>query len=115
VGGLDEGFFVYWVDADWCARMRDGGWRIDAVPGARVIHDENLKSGRRTRRRTRMIIDFHRGAYRYYRKHHVRHALSPLHLAAVVGLATRAGILVGLDYCGTTLNQWRSSRPQEAR
>lgn len=109
VGGLDEAFFVYWVDADWCARMRAAGWRIDAVPGARVIHDENLKQGRRTRRRTRMILDFHRGAYHYYRKHHVRHSWSPMHLVAIVGLSMRAGVLVAADYLATEANQLRAT------
>ena len=109
VGGLDEEFFVYWVDADWCARMRAAGWLVDAVPGARVIHDENLKKGRRTRRRTRMILDFHRGAYLYYRKHHVRHPWSSMHLLAIVGLSARAGLLVALDYVTTQVNLLRGS------
>ena len=109
VGGLDEEFFVYWVDADWCARIRAAGWTIDAVPRARVIHDENLKKGRRTRRRTRMILDFHRGAYLYYRKHHVRHRWSSMHLLAIVGLSTRAAVLVALDYLATQVNALRGS------
>jgi hypothetical protein len=107
VGGLDEGFFVYWVDADWCARIRRRGWRIEAVPQARVLHDENLQSGRRMRRRTRLILDFHRGAYRYYRKHHIRNTFGPLHLMAVVGLSARAALLVGWDYVLTSANRAR--------
>jgi GT2 family glycosyltransferase len=108
--GLDEGFFVYWVDADLCARIRACGWKIEAVPRARVIHDENLKQGRRTRRRTRMIVDFHRGAYRYYRRHHVSHPASPKNLAALLGLSVRAFALVVSDYVITSANAWRASR-----
>jgi N-acetylglucosaminyl-diphospho-decaprenol L-rhamnosyltransferase len=108
VGMLDEGFFVYWVDADWCARMRKGGWTIEAVPSAPVIHDENLKSGRRTRRRTRMILDFHRGAYRYYHKHHAQGRLNPLRIAALIGLSTRAAGLVVWDSMAMTWNRSRT-------
>ncbi|MCP5125161.1 MAG: glycosyltransferase family 2 protein [Gammaproteobacteria bacterium] len=98
VGGLDEDFFVYWVDADWCARLRDGQWRIVAVPAARIIHDENLKAKRRSRRNVRMVIDFHRGAYLYYRKNHARSLLNPMALVALAGLSIRAVTLIVYDY-----------------
>jgi N-acetylglucosaminyl-diphospho-decaprenol L-rhamnosyltransferase len=97
-GGLDEGFFVYWTDADWCARIRDAGYDIRAVPAARVIHDENLKGKRRARRSTRMVIDFHKGAYRYYWKHRAASRWSPMALVALVGLSARAGALIAWDY-----------------
>lgn len=98
VGGLDEDFFVYWVDADWCARIRAGSWKIFAVPASRVIHDENLKARRRARRNVRMLIDFHRGAYLYYRKNHARSALNPMAWIALIGLSLRAGSMIGWDY-----------------
>lgn len=113
IGPLDERFFVYWVDADWCARARKAGWTIEAIPAARVIHEENLKSGRRARRRTRMIVDFHRGAYRYYRKHHVRHVLGPRHLVALVALAVRAAACVAWDYLAGAVNRSRAPHARE--
>jgi N-acetylglucosaminyl-diphospho-decaprenol L-rhamnosyltransferase len=103
VGMLDERFFVYWVDADWCARIRKGGWRVEAVPAAPIIHDENLKSGRRTKRRTRMILDFHRGAYTYYRTHHARGRFNPMGIAALVALSTRAAGFVLWDSLSITV------------
>lgn len=90
VGGLDEDFFVYWVDADWCARIRRAGWQIHALPSARVIHDENLRGRRRSRRSKRMIIDFHRGAFRYYVKNHSKTFWNPMTIVALCGLALRA-------------------------
>ncbi len=38
VGGLDEGFFLYYEDIDWCRRMRAGGWEILLEPAAKVVH-----------------------------------------------------------------------------
>jgi GT2 family glycosyltransferase len=101
VGGLDEGFFAYWTDADWCARIRAAGFDIRAVPAAKVIHDENLKGKRRARRSTRMMIDFHKGAYRYYRKHRAPSPLDPMALVALVGLSARAATLIAWDYVRT--------------
>lgn len=97
-GGLDEDFFVYWVDADWCARVKAAGFKIVAEPSSHIIHDENLKANRRARKSSRMIKDFHRGAYLYYRKNHAKGALNPMALFAWVGLNLRARLMIISDY-----------------
>jgi len=38
VGGLDENFFLYFEDVDWCRRMRQAGWRVVYNPSVRVVH-----------------------------------------------------------------------------
>jgi hypothetical protein len=38
VGTLDEGFFLYWEDADLCFRLRRAGWRLAVASGAQVEH-----------------------------------------------------------------------------
>lgn len=38
VGLLDEAFFLYGEEAEWCWRIRRAGWRIQYYPGARIIH-----------------------------------------------------------------------------
>jgi GT2 family glycosyltransferase len=38
VGLLDEAFFVYWEDTEFCLRLRKKGWRIAAAPDSRVLH-----------------------------------------------------------------------------
>jgi hypothetical protein len=37
-GLLDEGFFLYWEDTEFCLRLRKRGWRIAAAPGSRILH-----------------------------------------------------------------------------
>jgi len=97
-GALDEDFFVYWVDADWCARIRRAGWAIYCEPRSAVIHDENLAGrGRRSRRRPRMVVDFHRGAYLYYRKNHAPGRFHPMAAVALCGLSLRAGAILAMD------------------
>jgi GT2 family glycosyltransferase len=39
IGGLDEAYFTYWEDADFCARAAEEGFGTWFVPGARVWHD----------------------------------------------------------------------------
>jgi len=38
VGMLDERFFYYWEETDWCLRARKSGWRILHVPRAKLWH-----------------------------------------------------------------------------
>lgn len=108
VGGLDEAFFVYWVDADWCERIKSAGLKIYCEPASLIIHDENLKAKRRTKKNYRMVADFHQGAYRYYIKHHAAGSrCSPKSIIALLGLGLRAGLIIGLDYVKFNLNSLR--------
>ena len=38
IGPMDEGYFLYFEDAEYCLRARRAGWRIHFVPRARAIH-----------------------------------------------------------------------------
>lgn len=38
VGGMDERFFVYSEEVEWCRRIRDAGWKITYFPFAEVLH-----------------------------------------------------------------------------
>ena len=44
-GPLDEDFFCYMEDVDYCLRLRDAGFRVVAVPSARVAHGLSLSTG----------------------------------------------------------------------
>jgi len=44
VGGLDEGFFMYSEELDWCHRIKDAGWEIVYYPQARIVHHEGKSS-----------------------------------------------------------------------
>lgn len=37
-GLLDEGFFLYWEDTEFCLRLRRKGWKIAAAPDSRIEH-----------------------------------------------------------------------------
>lgn len=69
IGGLDEGYFMYWEDADWCRRATDLGFRIQYRPDMVVRHAQGSSSARRPFMTT---LAFHRSAFRYYRRHVAR-------------------------------------------
>ncbi|MFC2037554.1 glycosyltransferase family 2 protein [Chloroflexota bacterium] len=44
VGALDEGYFMYSEELDWCRRIKDAGWSIVYLPTATIIHHEGKSS-----------------------------------------------------------------------
>ena len=83
VGLLDERFFLFWEDADWCLRFRQAGWGVYYVPAACATHFVGVS---RARRRLGSVLDFHVSAYRYYRKHRAPSATHPLTVLVGAGL-----------------------------
>jgi len=69
VGGLDERFFLYWEDADWCRRMWQKGWQVVYWPAVGIVHAGGISSGQNP---WRASVAFHRSAFRYYTKHRQR-------------------------------------------
>jgi GT2 family glycosyltransferase len=45
VGLLDEGYYIYAEDADWCLRARRAGFELLFVPTARLWHEVSASSG----------------------------------------------------------------------
>ncbi len=66
VGGLDESYFLYWEDLDWCYRMRQAGWSVHHLPEARAIHSQRREGVRRpfSRAGRAQVL----GAIRFFRK-----------------------------------------------
>ena len=80
VGGLDEDYWLYMEDLDWCYRFWQRGWQVLYWPGAEVVHVKGGSSpGSRSWPANRA---FHRGMWLFYSKHY-RHRRSPLVTAAV--------------------------------
>jgi N-acetylglucosaminyl-diphospho-decaprenol L-rhamnosyltransferase len=46
VGMMDERFFMYFEDVDWCRRFWDAGWQVMFVPTARFSHFHQRSSDR---------------------------------------------------------------------
>ena len=89
-GGIDPNFFVYWVDADFFRRVRNLRWEVWCYPGAEIVHVEQNQPKRI--RNPNGIRDFHRGALRYFYKHHGWGGLNPLLWVAAIGLWIRTQV-----------------------
>jgi hypothetical protein len=50
IGLMDERFFVYGEETDWCYRFKKNGWKIMFAPGAQIIHYGGQTSRQMTRK-----------------------------------------------------------------
>jgi hypothetical protein len=67
IGYLDEQFFAYQEDADYCLRARAAGWQVYYVPEAQIMHYGGL--GGSMVKPWRSIIEWHKAYFLLYRKH----------------------------------------------
>ena len=66
VGLLDEGFFMYGEDVDWCSRFRQAHWRLVYYPPAKAIH---YGGGSSARQPIRFYVEMQRANLLYWKKH----------------------------------------------
>lgn len=69
IGSLDERFFFYFEEVDWCLRARRAGWEVRLVPDAEVIHLGGQSAARDPQRLAR---ERRKSQRRFYEKHHPR-------------------------------------------
>jgi GT2 family glycosyltransferase len=81
IGGLDDGYFMYCEEMDWCLRCRQAGWGVYALPIAVVVHHAG-QSSRQVR--WDAYERLWRSRVRFYQKH--RAAYPPGFLTVLRGL-----------------------------
>lgn len=66
VGPLDEEYFLYFEETDWCRRMRDAGGKVARVPDAAIVHFGGEPSVHYDEGR---LVHYHRGLLLFFRRH----------------------------------------------
>ena len=66
IGLLDERFFMYCEDLDWCRRMKDAGWKVYCLPQAEVVH---YRSRSYEEGSLRIFLEGYKSWFIYLRKH----------------------------------------------
>lgn len=67
VGDMDEAYFMYSEELDWCKRIKEAGWRVVYLPMAQVIHHLGKSSEQAV---TARHLYFQRAKLRYFQKYH---------------------------------------------
>jgi len=68
VGLLDETFFMYGEDIDWCYRMKAKNWKVVYYGDAHILH---CKGGSiNNKEKPKMMYEFYRAMHTFYGKHY---------------------------------------------
>lgn len=66
VGSMDERFFMYFEETDWCYRFKQAGWKTMFTPCGEIIHLGGFSS---KQIKSRMVKQWHRSMLLFYKKH----------------------------------------------
>lgn len=84
IGFLDETFFMYGEDIDLCYRIKHGGWKIIYYGEDKITH---LKGASSKKQKSKLIYEFYRAMYVYYKKHHANETFFLVNLIVYFGIA----------------------------
>ena len=83
IGLLDEDYFMYSEDVDYCYRAKKAGWDIIYYHEAVSTH---YKYGSRGKRRTKTIQDFYDSMWIFYQKHYRERYPLPVTIVVYLGI-----------------------------
>lgn len=94
VGLLDDDFFMYGEDLDWSYRIKQHGWKVWYLHDAHALH---LKGATSRKQSSRMIVEFYRAMWLFYRKHQSRRHGVLLDCAVLGGIVLRGVLAYGAN------------------
>jgi GT2 family glycosyltransferase len=65
VGLLDEDYFLFLEETDWCDRMKRDGWKVYHVPQVEIYHFQG-KSAEKDKKRAK--VEYYRSRYYFFKK-----------------------------------------------
>lgn len=98
VGLMDERFFMYFEDVDWCYRMKQHGWRVVYVPDAPMRHVHRRESAKGGGLFNRRILAHLGSMFRFFDKWNTLLYRVRKHRDLIVG-----GLLLTGDFLAVTV------------
>ena len=89
MGYLDESFFMYGEDLDWCFRIREAGWRIFYLPETKIVHFKGESS---KKSQIDLILQFYRAMKLFVEKHYHHRYLHVPQWLLMLGITLRASL-----------------------
>lgn len=117
VGMMDDQFFFYYEETDWCYRMKKSGWRVCWLPWLQMIHYGGASANKEP---SRFDAELYKSEYRFFRKHYgvlsamILKIFNSIHLLIKIGKSIFAVLYrinnkPKLEYHMRVLkNNWRS-------
>ena len=104
VGLLDEQFFLYAEEKDWCYRLRKAGWDVRHLTAMTVVHFLSA-------RRPELVAQLSHSNVLFARKHFTRRRAVGVQLAIALGHALRTILILPAACARPTMRaRWRAER-----
>jgi GT2 family glycosyltransferase len=87
IGMLDERFFMYGEEMDWCLRTKKAGWTVMYYPDAEIIHHKGECSKSNSRKAT---FEFYRSMYLFHKKHFADNYNPTINIIIYAGIFLKA-------------------------
>jgi len=91
VGLLDENFFMYYEDADWCIRIKRAGWKIYFLSNVKIIHYEGKSSNDLI---WRISPPRYKSACYFFKKYYGRKSVVLLKVLVIGSLTMQIGLWI---------------------
>jgi GT2 family glycosyltransferase len=88
-GLMDERYFMYGEDLDWCFRIKEHSWHVRYYPRVRITHYKGASSRQRSLRAT---LAFYGAMWHFHRQHYARRTPLPVNMLVYTGIGARGGI-----------------------
>ncbi len=98
VGLLDEGYWLYMEDLDWCRRFWQADWKVFYEPAGVALHVKGGSSGKR--RAPKQEIAFHRGMGRFYRRFDAEEHNPLVNAAVYAGIGAKLATSLAITLAG---------------
>lgn len=91
VGILDETYFMYGEDIDWCYRIKEAGWRIYYTPQVSIVHYKGASSRKKP---FKIVYEFHRAMFLFHKMHFAKKYSRMVNGLIYSGIALKLSISV---------------------
>lgn len=89
IGLLDETFWIFGEDIDWCIRAKKAGWKVMYYPDARILHYKGVGCSTNNRKTS---YEFYRAMYLFHRKHFAKDHSFLVNGLVYAGIFLKAGL-----------------------
>jgi GT2 family glycosyltransferase len=87
IGLLDERFFMYGEELDWCLRAKRAGWTVAYYPHAQIIHYKGESTKYNSRK---AALEFYRAMYLFHKKHFAKDCPAVVNGLIYIGIFAKA-------------------------
>ncbi|MDI7259846.1 MAG: glycosyltransferase family 2 protein [Thermodesulfobacteriota bacterium] len=105
VGVLDEDYFLFFEETDWCFQIKKAGWKIYHLPHAEVYHLQG-KSAEKEKKKAK--VEYYRSRYQFFKKNRGGLQWSILLIGLIIKLMAEF-VLMGMVnlLTGFAVKKWR--------